>query len=59
MLVAQDPEKYQFVGCIDPARVDEVKGAVGQYRKEHASLAQFAAGHDAPLPHGEWLYHQN
>ena len=59
MLVAQDPEKYQFVGCIDPARVDEVKGAVGQYRNEHASLAQFAAGHDAPLPHGEWLYRQN
>ena len=59
MLVAQDPEKYQFVGCIDPARVDEVKGAVGQYRNEHASMAHFAAGHDAPLPHGEWLYRKN
>jgi len=55
--LAQDPEKYQFVGCIDPGRVTEVQGAVGQYRNEHASLAHFAAGHDAPLPHGEqWLY---
>ena len=58
--LAQDPEKYQFVGCIDPERVTEVKGAVGQYRNEHASLAHFAAGHDAPLPHGEqWLHQHN
>ncbi len=56
----QDPEKYQFVGCINPDRVDEVKGAVGQYRNEHKSLAHFAAGHDYPFPHGQqWLYQHN
>ena len=52
---SQDPEKFQFAGCIDPLRVSEVKTAVGTYRNEHASLAHFAAGHDYPFPHGQWL----
>jgi hypothetical protein len=60
MCLSQDADAYQFVGCIDPDRVTEVKGAVGQYRHEHKSLAHFAAGHDYPFPHGQqWLYQHN
>merc|ERR1712216_109172 len=55
---SMDPEKYQFAGCIDDGRVAEVKGAVGQYRREHGSLGHFAAGQDYPLPHGQWLVQQ-
>lgn len=59
MPCVQDPEKYQFVGCIDPDRVTEVKGAVHQYRGEHKSLALFASGHDYPFPNGEKWLHQH
>mmetsp|Transcript_130851 Transcript_130851/g.194968 ORF Transcript_130851/g.194968 Transcript_130851/m.194968 type:complete len:145 (+) Transcript_130851:1-435(+) len=43
--------EYQFAGCLDDGKVNEVKTAVGESKNEHFKLAHYASGHDETWYH--------
>eukprot|EP00961_Rhodomonas_salina_P100152 1346911-Rhodomonas_salina.2 len=50
LLKTLGPE-YQFAGCLDDGKVNEVKTAVGESKNEHFKLAHYASGHDETWYH--------